>query len=414
MKLLRHVLIVSLIGVLALASPAGAAGAWVEAVSLTAGGQFAPYALYSHVSDDGTKVAYLAGSEQPDTPPQLHVRTLATGATVALLGVGGEPVNAEADPIAISASGRYVLVLSSATNLPGTPAPAGVRHVYRWDVTNGVVKNVDTLANGTLPASYSTGYDLSPDGRFVVIASAVAFVADDTNGATDIYLVDLQPGTKTLVSKNLAGAQPGFGRSQLGTARVTKGGSQVFFAANAQAMGATTSGMSIYAWSAATGQVSLVTKRSNGVGYSVEGGDWDLSSDGRWLVALTDAALVTADTSTLNRDLYRVRTDTGAARLISIAEDFVHSALISPDGACLAFKENLRSKATLYYPGTRDYLRIPNGVDGLAPNTNNNTAAESISRGCSVVTLLSQSTNLVTSPEPLPAGNQAIYAWHAG
>ena len=62
--------------------------------------------------------------------------------------------------------------------------------------------------------SFSLGQGLSPDGRFVVFTSdASDLVPNDTNGATDMFVRDLQTGTTAIVSINVTGIDSGDGFS---------------------------------------------------------------------------------------------------------------------------------------------------------------------------------------------------------
>ena len=83
-----------------------------------------------------------------------------------------------------------------------TATESGPDKVYRWDRAS----NTSTLLNdvGGAPLS-SCGDDAvldhtSPDGRWVLITTACAFVPGDTNGGYDVYLIDLQAGQKALVT----------------------------------------------------------------------------------------------------------------------------------------------------------------------------------------------------------------------
>jgi Tol biopolymer transport system component len=61
---------------------------------------------------------------------------------------------------------------------------------------------------------FSTSPVLSATGRFVAFVSTASdLVANDTNGAPDVFVRDLKTGTTTLVSVNRAGTDSGNGAS---------------------------------------------------------------------------------------------------------------------------------------------------------------------------------------------------------
>lgn len=106
-------------------------------------------------------------------------------------------VNSDGAPVgggngyAISANGRYVVFVTSSTNVvPGVTGP----QVYRHDRTTGVTELVsaDRDGHGT---SGAFGPTSSADGRYIAYASLDAnIVPDDTNNAADVFLRDM--GTK--------------------------------------------------------------------------------------------------------------------------------------------------------------------------------------------------------------------------
>ncbi len=108
----------------------------------------------------------------------------------------------------LSADGRSVAWTS-----PSSPSRA-VNQVWRADVDAGTIMLVSVAPDGITEGNGNSKFaSLSADGRYVAFASlADNLVADDTNGAMDVFLRDLQTGRTLLVSRTPSGA-PGGGWS---------------------------------------------------------------------------------------------------------------------------------------------------------------------------------------------------------
>lgn len=119
-------------------------------------------------------------------------------------GPSGEP--------AVSADGRWVAFVSEASNLLGGDAAAdtnGVSDVFLVDTESGTIRIV-SRAGGVSADGPSVDPDISADGRYVVFeTSATNLLPTDANGAaTDIVRFDAQSGTLSLVSRRgVTGAQ---------------------------------------------------------------------------------------------------------------------------------------------------------------------------------------------------------------
>lgn len=144
----------------------------------------------------------------------------------------GEPANAGGGVgCAVSDDGRYVLFLSSATNLVpndtngiddlflrdtrlGTTTRVSVSSEEEQAEVNLVPEDPVTTGRHAGPSALTSnrptgvGYALSPDGRFAVFSSpAENLVEGDDNGVQDVFLRDLRVGTTTRISVTWDGAQ---------------------------------------------------------------------------------------------------------------------------------------------------------------------------------------------------------------
>jgi Tol biopolymer transport system component len=106
----------------------------------------------------------------------------------------------------VSADGNYVAFVSAASNLvPGQVSSPSFYSVYLYDRVLGqtVLASHATGAVTTVANGYSSEPALSADGRYLAfLSSASNLVAGqvDTNNATDVFLYDRLSGTATLVS----------------------------------------------------------------------------------------------------------------------------------------------------------------------------------------------------------------------
>ncbi len=79
------------------------------------------------------------------------------------------------------------------TSCPATPTAAW--DVFVRDLQTGAITRVSTGANGNEGNDRSYAPSISADGRYVAFVSdASDLVPGDTNGATDVFVRDLQTG----------------------------------------------------------------------------------------------------------------------------------------------------------------------------------------------------------------------------
>src|SRR4030095_5874380 len=111
---------------------------------------------------------------------------------------------------ALSADGRFVGFLSDANDLSTIPITGFPQNIFVRDLQAGTTALVSVNSSGTDGGNSGAGGAgppaISPDGRFVAFeSSSDDLTAGDTNGASDVFLRDLQGGTTTLVSVNGSG-----------------------------------------------------------------------------------------------------------------------------------------------------------------------------------------------------------------
>jgi Tol biopolymer transport system component len=123
------------------------------------------------------------------------------------VGPDGKPANDFSLAIAISADGRYVGLLSYATNLV-SGGTNGQSQIYVRDRKLGTTELVSVGPGGVQGNGFSSGGEMSPDGRFVVFSSeATNLVSNDTNGQSDIFVRDRLTGETQRVSIGPSGLE---------------------------------------------------------------------------------------------------------------------------------------------------------------------------------------------------------------
>lgn len=206
-----------------------------------------PISPLQGTSDDGrwvllasTSSNLVAGVQRRSNGPSLYLRDVQTGATRLLnhVGDGLTTTYLSAEFGAISADGGTVVFYASGTGnlVPGFLDDGTALGLYAHDVASGATEVLSSSSvNPALPSGGTPFLrGLSSDGRFVLYETRAPDVVPgtvDTNGETDVILVDRSTGTRTLVSRAAAGGQAASGRS--GNASLSPDGSLVVFQSRA-------------------------------------------------------------------------------------------------------------------------------------------------------------------------------------
>ena len=203
------------------------------------------------------------------------------------------------DPV-VSGDGRYVAFWSYAADLVGTDSN-GATDVFVLDLEGGPSILVSVNVTGTDSANDSSYYPvINSDGRYVAFESvANNLVTTDTNGLLDVYARDLQGGTTTLVSVNSAGTDSGNGSSD--KAVISSDGRYVAFvsAASNLVVSDTNGVKDVFVRDMQGGGTTLVSVSVAGTdsGNGISGSP-AISADGRYVAFRSSASnLVITDTN---------------------------------------------------------------------------------------------------------------------
>ena len=289
---------------------------------------------------------FVDGNGMGDT--DIFVRDLAAGTTslVSINDTGTASGDAASSGAVMSADGRFIAFYSGADDLVANDTN-GVSDVFVRDLAAGVTNLVSVNNAGTASgngSSYSPV--LSANGRVVAFSSnASDLVPNDTNGVSDVFVRDLTAETTTLVSVNSSGTAGGDGDSvQL---RLSANGQFVAFQSYASDLVANDSNgaSDVFVRDLAAGITTLASINDAGTG-SGNSGSFDprISADGRFVAFVSIASdLVPNDTNNAS-DIFVRDVTTGTTALVSVNATGTASGnggsfelQISADGRFVAF-----------------------------------------------------------------------------
>jgi Tol biopolymer transport system component len=257
----------------------------------TGGGPVNGASRNPRISADGRYVVFesiastlVAGDTNNDFDVFRHDRLTGETVRVSVATGGGQASGDSTDP-RISDDGNLIAFTSSAFDLVANDAN-GASDIFVRDMTAGTTARVSVSATGGDADLASTEPAISGDGRFVAFSSpATNLVAGDGNGASDIFVRDLVAGATVRVSVSSTGTEankPSTGAS------LSRDGRFVSFLSSATNLVTGASGTQVYV----RDTQALTTTRpltSTTVAWA------RLSGDGRYLTALTASGVSICD-----------------------------------------------------------------------------------------------------------------------
>jgi Tol biopolymer transport system component len=193
-----------------------------ERVSVATGGAEAHGASGNPViSDDGNFVAFV--SSAPDLVPDddngfvdafVHDRQNDTTTRVSVASDGteangpSEPTDVFDTPLALSATGRFVVFASSASNLVSGDLTNGAVDVFLHDLQSSSTERISVASDESGANAASDQPSVSDDGRYVAFRSqADNLDPADTNPNEDVFVRDPQLGVTSVESQGTAPPQ---------------------------------------------------------------------------------------------------------------------------------------------------------------------------------------------------------------
>lgn len=306
---------------------------------------------YPSISSDGRYVAFesnasnlVVGDSNGFTDIFVHDRQTGVNTRVSVHSSGLQG-NGHSENAAISADGRYVAFLSSASNLVAGDSN-NQTDIFVHDRNTGVTSRVSVATGGGQSNGSSSYPAISGDGRYVAFASvATNLVASDTNSLQDVFIHDRNSNTTTRISVGAGGVQAS-GASL--SPSLSGDGQVVAFTSIASNLvaGDTNDKNDIFVneWSKNTvTRVSVVSfgGQANGDSYGAS-----ISADGNYVVFYSYATNLVDDDTNKAPDIFLHERIEGVTTRVSVgsggnqANSDSGGPAISPDGFFLAFESN--------------------------------------------------------------------------
>lgn len=338
-------------------SGTASAGGGASNPTISANGRFVAFVS---ISDD-----LVTGYDISDR--NVYIRDLVTNETklVSVNHAGTGSGNDYSGSPAISADGRFVAFVSSASNLVPNDTNRSKLDVFIRDVVSETTTlvSVNRMGTGSGNGDSSPSYRrpvMSADGKFVAFHSrARDLVANDTNGyAPDVFVRDVVSGTTFLASVNRFGS--GSGNSESAGASLSDDGRFVAFHSFANNLVASdvNGTLDVFVRDLVMGKTILVSRNSagNGTGNS-DSGSALISGNGRFVAFTSEASdLLVNDANGGIRDVFVRDLVSETTTLASVATDGS-----SGDGTSFVLDINsdgrfilLNSEATTFAPDNND------------------------------------------------------------
>ena len=251
--------------------------------------------------------AYNLVESDTNSAADMFVRDRQTGDLIRVsVNSAGVQGNANSASGMISADGRYVAVVSSATNLVAGDTN-GTADLFVHDLQTGQTTRVNLgstgqQSNGSLPASPS----ISADGRYITWnTNSTNLVPADTTPDTDVYVRDTVAGTTALVSVSSAGVK---GNGDSSAPSISADGRYITFSSLAGNLvaGDTNGTSDLFLHDMQTGQTMRVNVNNNGdQAVGAQPTTAALSADGRYVVWSSVATNLVAGDTNASRDVFR-------------------------------------------------------------------------------------------------------------
>jgi Tol biopolymer transport system component len=373
------------------------------------------------LSADGRFVAFrsrassLVVGDGPVSTSDLFLRDRQSG-TTERVNVGPDAVQSKGDvgfEPALSADGRFVAFGSPDVSKLVAGDTNGQADIFVRDRQSATTERVNLGPGGAQANGYSSGAELSADGRFVAFVSEASnLVAGDTNGRYDIFVRDRQSGTTERVSVGPGGAQADGTLGGGSRPVISADGRFVAFYSDASNLvaGDTNGRNDVFVHdrqSRTTERVSIGPDGAQAIGDSY---DPAISADGRFVAFRSWAYnLVDGDSNGLDFDVFVRDRQRATTERVSVGPDGSeaigdsHQPALSADGRFVAFYSN----ASNLVPGdtnlrtdifVRDRQsgateRVSLGFDGAQANSSSYGPA--LSADGRVVAFRSEASNLV-------------------
>jgi Tol biopolymer transport system component len=344
-----------------------------ERVSVDSSGREANNESYDgHLSANGRYVAFM--SEATNLVPgdtnlaeDVFVHDRASGTTERVsVASNGTEANGDSYLPSISADGRYVAFVSTATNLV-TGDTNQSADMFVHDRLTGITERVSVNSNGGQASGLWVGDDacqISADGRYVAFVTDLStLVPGDTNGVPDAFVHDRRTGTTERVSVSSTGTQQQYNSDYDQVACcLSADGRYVAFNSPASNLvpGDTNGALDVFVRDRQSGTTERVSVSTSGLGGNLASGWSSISDDGRYVAFWSSASnLVPGDTNGFSDVFVRDRR-AGTTELVSIGvgsgqgNSYAYPPWISGEGRFVAFSSDAANLVPGDTNGTHD------------------------------------------------------------
>lgn len=321
-----------------------------ERVSLGIAGQADGYSYNPTISANGQVVAYDSFAPNLALPGiaggrDIYLHDLSSGSNFWVTDDAPFKPNGASESPAISADGRFVAFISFASNLVAEDTNS-MADVFVHDRATGLTElvSVDSLGNQPAGGWYQSP-KISADGRYVIfLSSASTLVADDSNGVEDIFVHDRDTGMTERVSIGTGGVQANQGSSD---AVISGDGRYVAFASYASnlAAGDTNSFQDVFVRDLVAGVTTRVSYGMVGPANN-ESLKPSITADGRYVAFESYASNLVAGDTNSSGDIFLYDFDADATTRVSLtttggqANGGSHAPSISNDGTQVSFSSS--------------------------------------------------------------------------
>jgi len=259
----------------------GAANSPSQDPALSTDGRFVAF------TSNATNLVDAQSSGRPD----VYLKDLVTGAVVRVSETAtGAPAHDGfgfgCQGATVSADGRYVAFHSYAYNLTGNDTN-NQSDVFLKDLHTGSVTRISTSSSNAQSSGSSYDPSISADGRYVAfVSTATDLVAGDTNNAPDVFVKDTVTGVVTRVSTNADGQQGNGIPQGSSDVQISADGRFVVFksVANNLVPGDTNGVSDIFVKNLETGEVVCASVDGSGDFVSGDATTATISPDGRFVI----------------------------------------------------------------------------------------------------------------------------------
>lgn len=315
----------------------------VTRVSVSSSGVEGNAFSYSgQISADGRIVVFYSDAnnlvaDDTNGHTDVFLRNLLLGTTVRVsLNTNGEQGNSGSGGPSVSADGRFVAFESDASNLVGGDTN-GFIDIFVKDMQTGSVARASVDSSGGQANGNCSYPSISGDGRYVVFASEASnLVVNDTNGAADIFIHDLQTGITSGVSTA--------GNAGSSDADISLDGRFVVFASGASNLvGGDTNGRTdVFAYSVQTGQITRASVNSSGEQADKGANEPSISGDGRYVTFSSESENLMSTPTEGFTYVYVRDQVTGEVSVVSFKDGYpmygtADSSVISAGGRYIVF-----------------------------------------------------------------------------